>query len=78
MNARLRSFVDVAPTSHFPIQNLPYGVFSPRDGGDCRGIETAGEEDDGGPLRFGWIQSGHDEVRRPHMDCACFVGTFAV
>jgi fumarylacetoacetase len=26
---QLRSFVDVAPTSHFPIQNLPYGVFSP-------------------------------------------------
>jgi len=23
-----RSFVDVAPDSHFPIQNLPYGVFS--------------------------------------------------
>jgi fumarylacetoacetase len=23
----LRSFVDVAPDSHFPIQNLPYGVF---------------------------------------------------
>ena len=25
---KLRSFVDVAPTSDFPIQNLPYGVFS--------------------------------------------------
>ena len=24
------SFVDVAPDSHFPIQNLPYGVFSRR------------------------------------------------
>jgi fumarylacetoacetase len=24
----LRSFIDVAPTSDFPIQNLPYGVFS--------------------------------------------------
>jgi fumarylacetoacetase len=23
----LRSFIDVAPQSHFPIQNLPYGVF---------------------------------------------------
>lgn len=28
----LRSFVDVAPDSHFPIQNLPYGVFSAKDG----------------------------------------------
>ena len=24
----LRSFIDISPTSDFPIQNLPYGVFS--------------------------------------------------
>ena len=44
------SFVDVAPDSHFPIQNLPYGVFSrrsdrrPRCGvaiGDCAALNTA-------------------------------------
>jgi fumarylacetoacetase len=29
---KLRSFIDVSPTSDFPIQNLPYGVFSSRDG----------------------------------------------
>jgi fumarylacetoacetase len=28
----LRSWVAVAPESHFPIQNLPYGVFRPRPG----------------------------------------------
>ena len=28
----LRSFIDVAPASDFPIQNLPYGVFSAKDG----------------------------------------------
>jgi fumarylacetoacetase len=28
----LRSFVDVDPASDFPIQNLPYGVFSTEDG----------------------------------------------
>ena len=28
----LRSFLRVAPESHFPIQNLPYGVFLPRTG----------------------------------------------
>ena len=28
----LRSFFDVAPTSDFSIQNLPYGVFSAKDG----------------------------------------------
>ena len=25
---KLRSFISVDPTSDFPIQNLPYGVFS--------------------------------------------------
>jgi len=29
---KLRSFIDVSPTSDFPIQNLPYGVFSSKDG----------------------------------------------
>jgi fumarylacetoacetase len=29
----LRSFVPMAPESHFPIQNLPYGVFRRRSGG---------------------------------------------
>ena len=32
----LRSFVSVAADSHFPIQNLPYGVFRPRSGGEAR------------------------------------------
>ena len=29
---KLRSFISVDPASDFPIQNLPYGVFSTRDG----------------------------------------------
>ena len=29
----LRSFLPIAPDSHFPIQNLPYGVFRRRSGG---------------------------------------------
>ena len=33
---RLRSFVAVSPDSHFPIQNLPFGVFSPLAGGAPR------------------------------------------
>jgi fumarylacetoacetase len=36
----LRSFVPVAADSHFPLQNLPYGVFRPRAGGEPR-IGTA-------------------------------------
>jgi fumarylacetoacetase len=31
----LRSFVPVARDSHFPIQNLPYGAFRPRSGGEA-------------------------------------------
>src|SRR5438105_3369609 len=30
----LKSFIEVSPDSHFPIQNLPYGVFSLKVGGD--------------------------------------------
>lgn len=33
---RLRSFLPVPPESHFPIQNLPFGVFRPRRGGSPR------------------------------------------
>ena len=29
MPAALKSFIDVAPESHFPIQNLPFGIFKP-------------------------------------------------
>ncbi len=28
----LKSFIDVAPDSHFPLENLPFGVFKPRNG----------------------------------------------
>ena len=33
---RLRSFIEVAPDSHFPIQNLPFGVFSSPDSTSAR------------------------------------------
>src|SRR5947199_3694968 len=32
MDSHLRSFLDVLRDSHFPIQNLPFGVFQPRQG----------------------------------------------
>lgn len=35
-SAQLTSFVPVDADSHFPLQNLPYGVFSPADGGPPR------------------------------------------
>jgi fumarylacetoacetase len=30
----LTSFVEVEPESHFPIQNLPYGLARPKNGGE--------------------------------------------
>src|SRR5215211_1846913 len=34
----LRSFVEVAPESHFPLENLPFGVFRPRSGSARVGV----------------------------------------
>ncbi len=31
----LKSFINTEPDSHFPIQNLPYGVCSPKEGGSA-------------------------------------------
>src|SRR5690606_7149521 len=31
-----RSFIEIPEASHFPIQNLPYGIFRPRFGGAPR------------------------------------------
>ncbi|MFN2475830.1 MAG: fumarylacetoacetase [Chthoniobacterales bacterium] len=39
----LRSFIDVAPDSHFPIENLPYGIFKPSDG-DARAGVAIGDQ----------------------------------
>jgi fumarylacetoacetase len=40
----LRSFVPVAADSHFPIQNLPYGVFRRRSGGEPHGGVAIGDQ----------------------------------
>ena len=43
-DSHLRSFIAVAPESHFPIQNLPFGVFRPKAGGAPRvGVAIGGE-----------------------------------
>ncbi|MEY2560009.1 MAG: fumarylacetoacetase [Verrucomicrobiota bacterium] len=34
----LKSFVEVAPDSHFPIQNLPFGIFKPANGAARVGV----------------------------------------
>jgi fumarylacetoacetase len=43
MPAELKSFVPVAPESHFPIQNLPYGVGRLRSGGGPRILVAIGD-----------------------------------
>jgi fumarylacetoacetase len=40
---QLKSFIDVAPDSHFPMQNLPYGLFRHPDGGSARAGVRIGE-----------------------------------
>ena len=38
----LKSFIEVSPESHFPLENLPFGIFQPK-GGDARiGIAIGG------------------------------------
>src|SRR5437763_15388902 len=34
----LKSFIDVPRDSHFPLENLPFGVFKPRDGAARIGV----------------------------------------
>ena len=38
MPTELKSFIDVAPDSHFPIQNLPFGIFKPAQGDPRVGV----------------------------------------
>lgn len=32
----LKSFIEISPDSHFPMENLPYGVFKPDDSSPAR------------------------------------------
>src|SRR4051794_11109452 len=34
----LKSFIEAAPESHFPLENLPFGIFRPRDGSARAGV----------------------------------------
>jgi len=34
----LKSFIEVAPDSHFPLENLPFGIFKPRAGASRAGV----------------------------------------
>ncbi len=62
----LRSFVDVAPDSPFPIQNLPFGIFRPADGGDARVGTAIGDKvlDLGALEEEGFFQGPHLRGRK--------------
>ncbi|MGI8891437.1 MAG: fumarylacetoacetase [Chthoniobacterales bacterium] len=38
MATPLQSFIDIAPESHFPLENLPYGIFQPNGGAPRAGV----------------------------------------
>ena len=42
-NPKLKSWVDVEENSDFPIQNIPFGVFSPKGGGDLHVATAIGD-----------------------------------
>lgn len=39
----LKSFLQVAPESHFPLENLPYGVFKLQSGSEARPAVAIGD-----------------------------------
>ena len=34
----LKSFIDISPDSHFPLENLPFGIFQPKEGKPRAGV----------------------------------------
>src|SRR5438094_3739178 len=34
----LKSFIEVSPDSHFPLENLPFGIFQPKQGNPSVGV----------------------------------------
>lgn len=39
----LKSFIEIPPDSHFPLENLPYGIFAPKSGGEPRVCTAIGD-----------------------------------
>ena len=75
-----RSFIEVSPESHFPIQNLPYGVFRPIDGGSPRVGVAIGDFvldlsvlDDNGMLADTSV-GGHKLFHRPSLNSFMALG----
>lgn len=44
MDASLRSFIEYSEDSHFPIQNLPFGIFRPAAGAPARPGVAIGDQ----------------------------------
>jgi fumarylacetoacetase len=71
MTALLRSFIEVPPDSHFPIQNLPYGIFRPHDGRPRAGVAIGEFVLDLGLLEERGFLPALGSGARPLFDGAC-------
>ncbi len=76
MSMPLRSFIDVPPDSHFPIQNLPFGVFQPKQAKPRVGVAIGDQIVDLSVLEeLGYFRSSEFEepvLRGSRMDRSVF------
>ena len=64
----LRSFIPVAPDSHFPIQNLPYGVFRRKNGITAVGVAIGDTILDLSVLEVRGLLPDADVFNRPSLN----------
>jgi fumarylacetoacetase len=65
----LKSFIDVSPDSHFPIQNLPFGIFQPKGGKPRAGVAIGDSIADLSVLEeLGHFRSPEFQGRKPFSE----------
>src|SRR5438874_1131670 len=70
MSTLLHSFIEVAPESHFSLQNLPYGIFRPNDGPARAGVAIGDLVLDLAVIE----ESGHFRALDFELETAFFIG----
>jgi fumarylacetoacetase len=73
----LRSFIPVAPDSHFPIQNLPYGVFRRKNGITAVGVAIGDTILDLSVLEVRGLLPDADVFNRPSLNLFMALGPTA-
>ena len=65
----LKSFIEVSPDSHFPIQNLPFGIFQPKGGKPRAGVAIGDLIADLSVLEeLGHFRSPEFQGRKPFLE----------